>query len=58
MAKTTAELSIEDDCDVVYIQNTALSFYDPFANPFGDTPVLGPILLPDHCGFRMKVDLP
>lgn len=58
ISKLTGSETLIDDCNTMFLENTALQIYAPQADPFADLPLIGPIPFPDHYGFRMKVDLP
>lgn len=58
ISKLTGTDTLSDECNTLFIANTKLQIYLPQADPFADTPLIGPMPIPDHYGFRMKVDLP
>ncbi len=58
ISKLSGTETLMDECNTMFLENTELQIYLPQADPFVDTPLIGPIAFPDHYGFRMKVDLP
>jgi len=58
ISKLTGTETLLDECNTMFLENTALQIYLPQADPFTDEAFIGPIPFPDHYGFRMKVDLP
>jgi hypothetical protein len=58
ISKLTGTETLSEDCNTMLLQNTYLQIYLPDADPFSDTPIIGPLYFPDHNGYRMKIDLP
>jgi hypothetical protein len=58
IAKLTGTETLSDECNTMFVANTKIQIYLPQADPFADAPLIGPIPVPDHYAFRMKVDLP
>ena len=58
VVKTAARVVLEDDCNVEFIESTWVSVFYPHDDPFTDEPVVGPISMPSHYGYRVRIDLP
>ena len=58
ISKLTGTETLIDECNTMFLENTALQIFLPMMDPFTDSPIIGPIPFPDHYGYRMKVDLP
>lgn len=58
ISKLSGTETLMDECNTMFLENTALELFLPSMDPFEDDPIIGPVPFPDHYGYRMKVDLP